>query len=231
MEKEKKSKIPVVSSVLLVICAIIICFMAYYINKLLVDRECLTSLTDDQSAMIEEINNNNNNNNNSKDVEKTEEKESSSYEDFIENFKEARKTSMNEDTYVYEYLGSEERKYELPGVLEVRLNNKGEVHLIFDEKSNLVKTYGKDYTLEKDVFTFEVCPYGNGGYASLIILKEDGTCKSLDGIKLEQTGKINLETLDIKNVIHIEKFLYEDPEGGGATGYCLYDMEGNTLTD
>ena len=38
-----------------VICAIIICFMAYYINRLLADRDSLACLTTDQSAMIEEI--------------------------------------------------------------------------------------------------------------------------------------------------------------------------------
>ena len=234
MEKETKtSKVAVVSNVLLVICAIIICFMAYYINRLLADRDSLACLTTDQSAMIEEINKENT----EKTVPETNsiaKEEKTSYETFMENYMKEMTKDLDYDAYVYEFLGSDERKYELPGIEEIRLDNKADLHIKFTDefiKSKNSKYTAKDYVLEKDVFTFKVCPVGNGGYSDLIIVKSDGTAEKLSGVKLDQTGELNLEKLDIKNVIHIESYLYEDPEGGGACGYKLYSIDGTTISD
>ena len=227
MENEKKgSKVAVVSNVLLIIFAIIICFMAFYINRLLTIQNSLECLSKDQSAMIEQINNDQNG------EIKTEEK--SSYETFMENYKKERTKETSYDAFVYEYLGDDYRKYELPGIIEIKLDNKGNLHLGFSEE--FLKGKGneyslKDYILEKDVFTFRVCPVGNGGYSDLIILKMDGTAEKLSGVKFDQTGKLDLEKLEIKNVIHIDVYSNQDPEGGGSMGYKLFSIDGTTLSD
>lgn len=220
MEKDERySKIAVISNIILVICAVIICFLAFYINKLLKIQNSLECLSDDQSAIIEEIN----------DEQNSEQK--ISFESFIDNYMKERAKDTSYEANVYEYLGSDERKYELPGITEINLNKDGELHLTIDKESELGKKYREDYMVENHVFTFKVCPVGNGGYSDLVIVRADGTVKKISGSKLEQDGKIDLEKLEITNVIHIDSYSYQDPEGGGAMGYKLFSIDGTTLSD
>lgn len=220
MEKnEKTSKVAVISNIILVICAVIICFLAFYINKLLKIQNSLECLSNDQTAIIEEINKEENN------------EEKISYESFMDNYMKERSKDAPYTANVYEYLGSDERKYELPGITEINLTKDGELHLSIDKDSELGKKYREDYMVENHVFTFKVCPVGNGGYSDLIIVKTDGSVKKISGSKLEQSGKIDLERLEITNVIHIDSYSYQDPEGGGAMGYKLFSIDGTTLSD
>ena len=220
MEKnEKTSKVAVISNIILVICAIIICFLAFYINKLLKIQNSLECLSNDQTAIIEEINNDQNK------VEK------SAYEIFMENYQKERSKDAPYTANVYEYLGSDERKYELPGITEINLTKDGELHLSIDKDSELGKKYKEDYMVENNVFAFRVCPVGNGGYSDLIILKTDGKTEKISGVKIDQTGSLEIEKLEIKDVIHIDVYSYQDPEGGGSMGYKLFSIDGTTLSD
>ena len=156
--------------------------------------------------------------------------ESNLFDLYQENYKNTFKQIITEYNDISIYLGNEERKNELPGVVRVFLDSKNDAYFEFDKNSQLYAKYGEKYKVEDNIANIFVCPDGNGGYSDAIFLKLDGTAYIVSGYKLEQSTEVQCEKVEnVTNAINVISYTQSDDGIIGACTYEFIDINGNII--
>ena len=115
------------------------------------------------------------------------------------------KKAQNEDILIKEIKDIDTNlQYELPlGIDSVKLMSSGKVILVTHDNNNT----NEELTVSLNVKDIYIFPFGNGGYRSIIFLKNEGTVSIVNAEALIERKKI--EVLDnigeYTNVINIEQ--------------------------
>lgn len=142
------------------------------------------------------IYNNKNNNNGNENNKFEENRDVNIYKDFVNKFKLNRGQNINriDDVSINDELG----------IGSITINNNGDVELGLTDESLSTK-YGRNYKLMSNVLTADVLECGNGGFRSIIFIKEDGTLAAIDAFTLINNKEIKLITDfgNAKNIIDV----------------------------
>lgn len=118
------------------------------------------------------------------------------YKNYVENFKLNRNQTINriDDVSINDKLG----------ISSLRISNNGDAFLYLDN-SDLISKYGRNYKVMSNVLTADVLEFGNGGFRSIIFIKEDGSLTAIDSSLLINNKEIKLIDYfgNIKNIIDI----------------------------
>lgn len=148
---------------------------------------------------------------------------------YKKNLKTSYKETMGEYDSIDIYLDSEERKNALPGIKSVQVDNNGDAYVTIDiTKDNLLK-YNRKTKVDSDVANIYLCYTGNGGFANIVFLHNDGTVSKMSGMST-QKGEIIVEKIEqLKNIVNVIAVNVSDEFGSGASTYYFIDIDGNII--
>ena len=212
MEENKKTNILVLSTLtVLSIIAIIIMITIIFIQKNNYKQK-IAAL----ESNIEELELKNN------------KKINNTYKD---NLKTSYQSAMGEYDRIAIYLESDNRKNALPGITRAFVDNKGDAYIYIDKENELLSKYEEKYKVDSNVTNIYLCYIGNGGYADLVFLHNDGTVSKISGISVAD-GKIATESINqLKNIVNVIAVNKGDEYGSGGSTYYFIDIEGNILKE
>ena len=219
MSEKKVSSGTVICLIIIFILIMCLAGMWYYYNHIkVVDNNETNEIISSEAGDVLEDNENLN------------QIESNLFDLYQENYKNTFKQIITEYNDISIYLGNEERKDELPGVVRVFLDSKNDAYFEFDKNSQLYAKYGEKYKVEDNIANIFVCPDGNGGYSDAIFLKLDGTAYIVRGYKLKQSTEVQCKKVEnVTNAINVISYTQSDDGMTGAWTYQFIDINGNII--
>ncbi len=231
MDEQKNVKFNL-SSFFIVLFLIIIFLLCYFIYNLYEKNEQYSdeiaqlktnnnSSLDDKIKKMNEDTTDNQNETNKQNI--------NNFDVYKNNYSTDFKNIISDNNKISIYLGSEDRKDELPGITEVYLDANNDVYVNIDSNSNLYSKYGDTYKIESNVANIYVCHVGNNSLSDVIFIKQDGTVSILSGTDTA-SGNIQCnQNNTVKDIISVIPYTQVDEMGLEADSYAFIDVNGNII--
>lgn len=221
--KEKSINI---STIILIICIIVLLIMGYYIHKITTKNTELSKNTNKLEQDIIKIKNEKEQKENNKE-EQDGKIENDKLIQFRQKYLESIESLIIDNNRISISLFN--RKEELPGISEIYVNSNGEAYIVIDSESNLYSVYGNEYKVETNVANIYVYNIGNNGLSDAIFLKKDGTASKIEGTEVVYGNIESKQISNVKNAINVINYLERDKLGAGGYGYAFIDINGNLI--
>lgn len=116
----------------------------------------------------------------------------------------------------------------VPGISYVYIDNKGDAYVGIDRDSDLYSKYGQEYKVAANVSDINICDVGNGGFADIVLIHEDGTVSTISGWQTYDEKSIVVKKVaNMSNIVKVVSAAISSDGEGGAMGYYLVDINGN----